>query len=97
MNSVIFDVSVSILAVLWSVLAGVSVYLSAPRQMMVRKALPARTGLGLAGVSAVMALWLFCQVAGVLTSVFALVVVLMSVWSFLPLCVALLRRRQGAS
>lgn len=74
--------------------AGVASYLVAPRQLLLRQALPARTGLALAGVLAALALGLFCQVVGVLTSVFVLAGVLMSIWSFLPLCVALARRGQ---
>lgn len=77
--------------------AGVSAYLSAPRQMLLRKALPVGAGLGVASALAGVALGLFCQVVGVFTAVFALAVVLMSVWSLLPLCVALARRGQELS
>ncbi|GBQ08464.1 hypothetical protein AA14362_1843 [Acetobacter cerevisiae DSM 14362] len=65
--------------------------------MLLRKALPVKTGLGVAVALALAALRLFCQVVGVFTAVFALAVVLMSVWSLLPLCVALARRGQDRS
>lgn len=97
MNSVLFDTSLCALAVMCSVEAGVCVYLTAPRQMLLRKALPIKTGLGVAVALALAALRLFCQVVGVFTAVFALAVVLMSVWSLLPLCVALARRGQDRS
>ena len=92
MTSSLFSITLCVLAVLCSMAAGVSVYLTAARQLLLRQALPAKTGLGLAAVFAVAALWLFCQNVAVVTAVFALVVVLMSVWSLLPLCVALARR-----
>lgn len=77
--------------------AGVSAYLAAPRQLLLRKALPVGAALGFASALAGVALGLFCQVVGLFTAVFALGVVLMSVWSILPLCVALARRGQDVS
>lgn len=97
MNSVLFGSALCALAVVCSMAAGVSAYLSARRQMLLRKALPVGAGLGVASALAGVALGLFCQVVGVFTAVFALAVVLMSVWSLLPLCVALARRGQELS
>lgn len=97
MSSVLFGSAVCALAVVCSMAAGVSAYLAAPRQLLLRKALPVGAALGFASALAGVALGLFCQVVGLFTAVFALGVVLMSVWSILPLCVALARRGQDVS
>ncbi|MFT8464129.1 hypothetical protein [Acetobacter persici] len=97
MTSSLFSITLCVLAVLCSMAAGVSVYLTVARQLLLRQALPAKTGLGLSAGLAVAALWLFCQNVAMVTAVFALVVVLMTVWSLLPLCVALVRRGEEPS
>nr|WP_298794926.1 hypothetical protein [uncultured Acetobacter sp.] len=97
MISVLFSSALCSLAVVCSMAAGVSAYLAAPRQLLLRKAVPVGAGLGLAAVLAGVALGLFCQVVGAFTAVFSLAVVLMSVWSLLPLCVALARWGQEPS
>lgn len=70
----------------------VLLYLSAPRQAMIAKALPRWTRLGAIALLAAAGV-LFACVLSPATAIYSMIVLLMLVWSLFPLLVAMLRRR----
>lgn len=74
-------------------ISGVCAYLAAPRQLLAPNPLSKRVGLGGACVLAVAGIMLLQQSLSVVTAVFILALVLMLVWSLVPLCAALLWSR----
>lgn len=88
------SVALTALAFAAAIAGAVLIYLGAPNQRLLIRALPPRPALATGAAACFASLILFLQVMGGAASFFVLLVLLMFVWTSLPFA-ALLRRRPG--